>query len=187
MISCSGIIRCDILLTALATIGILVNSKLDSLKAEGICLADIFTRNAVFKWINIRKNLSWCKGIFLQNDNLENWLKKPNSWPQKRKKQDWKFNCWFDKKRKTRFELNNPLLTGNPKILISHHCVHQHLSVSIAERTLKMTAKYHLSHSCSIIQSRQGCFCYSWTFKIAYLTIHSLGKRFHTTFSILWI
>lgn len=39
------------------------------------------------------------------NDNLEKLAKEAQQLALEKEKQDWKFNCWFDKKRKLRFEL----------------------------------------------------------------------------------
>ena len=55
------------------------------------------------------------------NDNLEKLAKEAQQLALEKEKQDWKFNCWFDKKRKLRFEPKDPLLTGDSKILVSHH------------------------------------------------------------------
>lgn len=39
------------------------------------------------------------------NDNVEKLAKEAQPLALEKEKQDWKFNCWFDKKRKLRFEL----------------------------------------------------------------------------------
>ena len=39
------------------------------------------------------------------NDNVEKLAKEAQPLALEKEKQDWKFICWFDKKRKLRFEL----------------------------------------------------------------------------------
>lgn len=81
--------------TSASAIKIWGNSKHESLETKGNHLADISAGMLPLKGPTAVKPLSWSTRIFLQMVIQKNYLEKPNSWPQKRKKKkNWKFsNC----------------------------------------------------------------------------------------------
>ena len=143
----------------LATIKIPGHSKLDSLEAQENHFADISIRNATLKGtksnqisVTIQRNIS-------PNDNLGNWLEKPNSWPQKRKSkiENTQFLVWKKEKLLIRTKYH-PSPSRNSKILIANHytCIKQlvysqndSIHVSVLVRNINKATKkslLYLSH-----------------------------------------
>ena len=95
-------------------------SKLDSLEARGNHLDDISARDVSFKETSNSQTSFIVQRDILPKITQKNWLQRPNKWPQKKKKQDWRFNnCWFDKKRELLFGANNnPVLPETLQYLL---------------------------------------------------------------------
>jgi len=72
---------------------------LDSLEAKGNYLADSSIRNAALKGIKSSQTSVMIQRGISPNDNLEKLAGEAQQLVSKKKK-DWKFNSWFDKKRK---------------------------------------------------------------------------------------
>lgn len=101
-------------------IKILWHSKLDVLEAKQNHLADISAKNAALKGVSSSQTSVMVQRDVSPVENLEKLARESQQLASKKVKQDWKSNnCWFNKKRKLWFALNNnPVLPGTLKCLL---------------------------------------------------------------------